>query len=66
MLTGFHPEPPKDAWALAEIGGIMELQADRRQHGKPWISAMPTNTYGPGINSRHRARSASGIGLANL
>jgi len=26
------------------------VQATRRQHGLPWISAMPTNLYGPGDN----------------
>jgi GDP-L-fucose synthase len=28
----------------------MQVQANRRQHGRPWISAMPTNLYGPGDN----------------
>src|SRR5438046_2781163 len=30
--------------------GILHVQAMRRQHGHRWISAMPTNLYGPGDN----------------
>ncbi|MBT2502721.1 GDP-L-fucose synthase [Curtobacterium sp. ISL-83] len=49
LLTG-HLEPTNDAYAIAKIAGIMQVQAVRRQHGLPWISAMPTNLYGPGDN----------------
>jgi GDP-L-fucose synthase len=49
LLTG-PLEPTNDAYAIAKIAGIMHVQAVRRQHGKPWISAMPTNLYGPGDN----------------
>jgi GDP-L-fucose synthase len=49
LLTG-HLEPTNDAYAIAKIAGIMQVQAVRRQHGRPWISAMPTNLYGPGDN----------------
>ncbi|TWD48162.1 GDP-L-fucose synthase [Arthrobacter sp. AG367] len=49
LLTG-HLEPTNDAYAVAKIAGIMQIQAIRRQHGLPWISAMPTNLYGPGDN----------------
>ncbi|MBT1004472.1 GDP-L-fucose synthase [Paenarthrobacter sp. DKR-5] len=49
LLTG-HLEPTNDAYAIAKIAGIMHIQAIRRQYGKPWISAMPTNLYGPGDN----------------
>lgn len=49
LLTG-HLEPTNDAYAIAKIAGIMHIQAVRRQHGLPWISAMPTNLYGPGDN----------------
>jgi GDP-L-fucose synthase len=49
LLTG-HLEPTNDAYAVAKIAGIMHVQAVRRQHGLPWISAMPTNLYGPGDN----------------
>lgn len=49
LLTG-HLEPTNDAYAIAKIAGIMQVQATRRQYGKPWISAMPTNLYGPGDN----------------
>ncbi|KYH44490.1 GDP-L-fucose synthase [Branchiibius sp. NY16-3462-2] len=49
LLTG-HLEPSNDAYAVAKIAGIMQVQAVRRQYGLPWISAMPTNLYGPGDN----------------
>lgn len=49
LLTG-HLEPTNDAYAVAKIAGIMQIQAVRRQYGLPWISAMPTNLYGPGDN----------------
>lgn len=49
MLTG-PLEPTNDAYAIAKIAGILHVQAVRRQYGLPWISAMPTNLYGPGDN----------------
>lgn len=49
LLTG-HLEPTNDAYAIAKIAGILQVQAVRRQHGLPWISAMPTNLYGPNDN----------------
>ncbi|MET1086642.1 MAG: GDP-L-fucose synthase [Arthrobacter sp.] len=49
LLTG-HLEPTNDAYAIAKIAGILQIQAVRRQHGLAWISAMPTNLYGPGDN----------------
>ncbi|OBJ90630.1 GDP-L-fucose synthase family protein [Mycobacterium asiaticum] len=49
LLTG-RLEPTNDAYAIAKIAGILHVQAVRRQHGLPWISAMPTNLYGPGDN----------------
>ena len=49
LLTG-HLEPTNDAYAIAKIAGILQVQAVRRQHGLGWISAMPTNLYGPGDN----------------
>ncbi|MDQ0031437.1 GDP-L-fucose synthase family protein [Arthrobacter bambusae] len=49
LLTG-HLEPTNDAYAIAKIAGIMQVQAVRRQYGLPWISAMPTNLYGAGDN----------------
>nr|WP_174268132.1 GDP-L-fucose synthase [Nocardioides zeae] len=49
LLTG-PLEPTNDAYAIAKIAGILAVQAARRQYGKPWISAMPTNLYGPGDN----------------
>ncbi|KQX06407.1 MULTISPECIES: GDP-L-fucose synthase family protein [unclassified Leifsonia] len=49
LLTGIL-EPTNDAYAIAKIAGIMQVQATRRQYGRRWISAMPTNLYGPGDN----------------
>jgi len=49
LLTG-ELEPTNDAYAIAKIAGILNVQAVRRQYGLPWISAMPTNLYGPGDN----------------
>lgn len=49
LLTG-HLEPTNDAYAIAKIAGIMQVQAIRREYGLPWISAMPTNLYGLGDN----------------
>lgn len=49
LLTGAL-EPTNDAYAIAKIAGIMQVQASRRQYGRTWISAMPTNLYGPGDN----------------
>ncbi|NHC16459.1 GDP-L-fucose synthase family protein, partial [Motilibacter deserti] len=49
LLTG-KLEPTNDAYAIAKIAGIMQVQALRRQYGLPYISAMPTNLYGPNDN----------------
>ncbi len=49
LLTGYLEET-NDAYAIAKIAGILQVQAARRQHGVHWISAMPTNLYGPGDN----------------
>jgi len=49
LLTGYL-EPTNDAYAIAKIAGIMQVQAIRREYGLHWISAMPTNLYGPGDN----------------
>lgn len=49
LLTGAL-EATNDAYAIAKIAGIMQVQASRRQFGRHWISAMPTNLYGPGDN----------------
>jgi len=49
LLSG-ELEPTNDAYAIAKIAGIMQVQASRKQYGRHWISAMPTNLYGPGDN----------------
>jgi GDP-L-fucose synthase len=49
LLTGAL-EPTNDAYAIAKIAGIMGVQSFRREYGRAWISAMPTNLYGPGDN----------------
>jgi GDP-L-fucose synthase len=49
LLTG--PLEPTNQWyAIAKIAGLMQCQAYREQHGCDFISAMPTNLYGPGDN----------------
>jgi GDP-L-fucose synthase len=49
LLTG-PLEPTNEWYAVAKIAGIKLAQAYRRQHGCDFISAMPTNLYGPGDN----------------
>ena len=49
LLTGAL-EPTNDAYAIAKIAGIQLIQAYRKEYGRHWISAMPTNLYGPGDN----------------
>ena len=49
LLTGAL-EPTNEAYALAKISGLKLVQAYRKQFGRNWISAMPTNLYGPGDN----------------
>jgi len=49
LLTG--PLEPTNQWyAVAKIAGLKMCQAYRRQHGCDFVSAMPTNVYGPGDN----------------
>ncbi len=56
LLTG-PLEPTNEWYAIAKIAGIKLAQAYRKQHGADFISAMPTNLYGPGdnfdLNSSH-------------
>ena len=56
LLTG-PLEPTNEWYAIAKIAGIKLAQAYRKQHGCDFISAMPTNLYGPGdnfdLNSSH-------------
>lgn len=76
LLTG--PLEPTNQWyAIAKITGVKLCQAYRRQHGRDYISAMPTNLYGPGDNfdlasshvlpallvKAHRAKLASAASL---
>ncbi len=49
LLTGAL-EPTNQWYAIAKIAGIKLCEAYRRQHGCDFISAMPTNLYGPGDN----------------
>ena len=49
LLTG-PLEATNEAYAVAKIAGIKLCQAYRRQHGCDFISAMPSNVYGPGDN----------------
>ena len=47
LLTG-PLESTNEAYAIAKIAGIIGVQSYRREYGRHWISAMPTNLYGPG------------------
>lgn len=49
LLTG-PLEPTNEWYAIAKIAGLKLCEAYRRQHGVDYISAMPTNLYGPGDN----------------
>jgi len=49
LLTG-PLEPTNEWYAIAKIAGIKLTQAYRRQHARRFISAMPTNLYGPNDN----------------
>ena len=55
LLTGAL-EPTNEWYAIAKIAGIKLCQAFRQQHGCDFISAMPTNLYGPNDNY-HRENS---------
>jgi GDP-L-fucose synthase len=49
LLTGAL-EPTNEWYAIAKIAGLKLTEAYRKQHGADFISAMPTNLYGPGDN----------------
>ncbi len=49
LLTG-PLEPTNEAYAVAKIAGVKMCEAYRRQYGADFISAQPTNLYGPGDN----------------
>lgn len=49
LLSGFL-EPTNDAYAIAKIAGLKMCQSYHKQYGCHFISAMPTNLYGPGDN----------------
>ena len=49
LLTG-ELEETNNAYGIAKIAGILQVQSVRKQYGNPWISAMPTNLYGPNDN----------------
>lgn len=49
LMTGAL-ETTNDAYAIAKIAGVIHVQALRRQYSLNYISAMPTNLYGPGDN----------------
>jgi GDP-L-fucose synthase len=56
LLTGAL-EPTNQWYAIAKIAGLKLAESYRVQHGRDFISAMPTNLYGPGdnfdLNSSH-------------
>ena len=61
LMTG-PLEPTNDAYAIAKIAGIKLCQAYRRQYGSNFVSAMPTNLYGPTRQFRpHELSRHSGV-----
>lgn len=54
LLSG-QLEPTNEPYAIAKIAGIKLCQAYRRQYGCNFISAMPTNLYGPHDNFDHES-----------
>ena len=58
-------EPTNEPYAIAKIAGIKLCEAYRDQYGDNFISAMPTNLYGPGDNydlqNSRGARSAAEV-----
>ncbi len=49
LLTG-ELEKTNEAYAISKIAGLKLVESYRKQYGRKWISAMPTNVYGPGDN----------------
>jgi GDP-L-fucose synthase len=49
LLTGLL-EPTNEPYAIAKIAGVKLVDAANAQHGRRWVSLMPTNLYGPGDN----------------
>lgn len=49
LLTG-PLEPTNEAMAIAKIAGLKLVEAYRREYDRNWITAMPTNVYGPNDN----------------
>lgn len=58
LLTGAL-EPTNEAYAIAKIAGITQVNAYRSQYGRSYISAMPTNLYGPATTSTWPPRTSS-------
>jgi len=50
MLLTSELEPTNEAYAIAKIAGVKMCYYYQRQYGRKYISAMPTNLYGPGDN----------------
>jgi len=49
LLTGVLEET-NNAYAIAKIAGVIQIDSYRREYKHSWISAMPSNLYGPGDN----------------
>jgi GDP-L-fucose synthase len=49
LLTG-PLEATNEPYAIAKIAGVKLIESCNRQYGTDWLSAMPTNLYGPGDN----------------
>ena len=49
LLTG-ELEESNEAYAISKIAGLKLVESYRKEYGRHWVSAMPTNVYGPGDN----------------
>lgn len=49
LLTG-ELEKSNEAYAISKIAGLKLVESYRKEYGRRWVSAMPTNVYGPGDN----------------
>ena len=49
LLTG-ELEKSNEAYAISKIAGLKLVESYRKEYGRHWVSAMPTNVYGPGDN----------------
>ena len=52
-------EPTSEAYAMAKWAGLVLCRAYARQHGAPFVTAIPANPFGPGADTARRAATSS-------